>query len=79
MSDLTPASTAEDETPINELMSRDPLLLTKRDRSRLVQRFRDGRAQFMSQGSRAAPAAKPDKAPKAKKEKVTLDLSDLDL
>jgi hypothetical protein len=78
MSDLTPASTAE-ETPINELMSRDPLLLTKQDRSRLVQRFREGRAQFMSQGSRAAPAAKPDKAPKAKKEKVTIDLADLDL
>lgn len=70
---------AEPDTTIAELMARDPRKLTRADRTRIVDRLREGRAQFMLGQKTPKEAKDPAKAKAAPKPKVQLSLDDLDL
>lgn len=46
---------------ISELFSRDPLSLTRDDRSKIIAKYRDDRARYLL-GAKSPKAAKPTKA-----------------
>lgn len=66
---------------ISELFAKDPLSLTKEDRTAIIAHFRENRAKYM-QGAKLQTTAKEPKAkaePKLKGPKIQLSLGDLKL
>ena len=64
-----------DSTSISDLMARDPLSLTKSDRSKIIEYYRNNRTNFI-QGIKTPKAAKAVKT-KADVPNLDLDLGDL--
>jgi hypothetical protein len=64
-----------DPALISELFAKDPLHLTREDKTAMVEHFRKNRALWVASGQRAAPAKAPKKAPPA----GGLSLEDLEL
>ncbi len=64
-------------TSISDLMAKDPLHLTKADRSKIIAYYRENRKKFIA-GNKAA--GQPEKPPKpTKRPKIQLSLDDLDI
>lgn len=71
---------------ISELFARDPLKLTRPDREQIVQYYRDNRAKYFLGTPKepkppklTAEERKAQKALESPKEKIKLELGDLDL
>lgn len=73
----------EEQTPIGELMARDPLSLSSRDLDSIIATLRKQRAQYTSAGDRkiGTPATKKTAAQKKREDSAELlkklDLDDL--
>jgi putative alpha-1,2-mannosidase len=66
---------------ISELFAKDPLSLTKEDRTAIIAHYRENRERYM-QGAKLQTTEKAPKTPKEKAvkgPKITLSLSDLKL
>jgi hypothetical protein len=61
-----------EEPPISALMRKDPLQLTREDRSVIIAYYRENRTKFVTQGNKTA--GKPAKGPKEKLTSLDLDI-----
>lgn len=67
-----------DHNSIQELIERDPLQLTDRDLTAIIEHFRKTRVTFLTTGKAPSAVSKPTKAQKLIAE-LKLDLGDISL
>lgn len=60
---------------ISELFAKDPLSLTREDRTSIITYYRENRQRFIT----GQKVLKAEKAPKAKAAAIDIDLGDLDI